>query len=126
MTIHHLGIWTKNLEIMKDFYTKYFKCAAGNKYENKSKGFSSYFLSFESGAKIELMQKDDISQISEANRLGLAHYAIALGSIENVDNLTQLLEKEGYMVISYPRTTGDGYYESVIADPENNLVELTI
>ncbi|MDF1549829.1 MAG: VOC family protein [Bacteroidales bacterium] len=126
MNIHHLAIWTKNIETMKDFYTKYFQCKAGKRYLNEAKGFSSYFLSFESGAKIELMKINEINEDCEGNKLGLTHFAIALGSIENVNHLTQLIEIDGHTIISYPRTTGDGYYESVIADPENNLIELTV
>ena len=55
----------------------------------------------------------------------IEHLAISLGSKEKVDTLTERLRKNGVRIIGEPRTTGDGYYESVIADPEGNLIELT-
>lgn len=124
MYIDHIAIWTNNLERLKDFYLRYFNCKASDKYENIKKQFSSYFLSFQDGARIEIMKRYDINEISIKEMLGLAHFAIVVGSKEEVDGLTKTLEQSGIIIDSYPRTTGDGYYESVILDPDNNKIEL--
>ena len=126
MKIEHIAIWVKNLEEIKTFYEKYFGCAASELYHNKNTSFKSYFLSFNDGARIEIMSKDNIRNEKQENSLGLAHISISLGSKEKVNEHTEILRKGGYRIISGPRTTGDGYYESVIFDPENNLIELTI
>lgn len=124
MRIDHIAIWTSDLEQEKQFFLKYFDCRAGNKYINPVKGFSSYFIEFESGSRIELMHRDDISGKSEGERTGLAHFAIDMGSREIVGKLTILLESDGFAVKSRPRVTGDGYFEAVIMDPEKNIIEL--
>ena len=128
MKIEHVAIWTRNLEEMKKFYTHYFDLRANKKYLNPSNEFSSYFLSFENGARIELMHRPELSESGSTSNLkyGLAHFAISLGSKVNVDKLTNVLRQDGYEVIGEPRTTGDGYYESVIKDPEGNFIELTV
>lgn len=126
MHIHHLAVWVQDLEKMKSFYEKYFNCRAGSKYHNPVKGFSSYFLSFESGAKIELMFRNDILHTEKTASFGLTHFAISVGSKELVNKLTNQLEQDGYTIKGHPRTTGDGYYESVIIDPEGNSVEITV
>lgn len=127
MRIEHIALWTKNLETMRDFYQKYFNMKSGDKYENTKKGFSSYFLSFDSGARIELMQREDILEGSRDRGLvfGLTHIAISVGDKNSVDNLTERLRSDGYKIVGPPRTTGDGYYESVFLDPEGNHVEIT-
>lgn len=125
MKIEHIAIWCSNLEKMKAFYTYYFKMHYSDLYENKDRGFSSYFLSFENGARLELMHETGYTKPSPFQRLGLAHFAISLGSRKRVDYLTELLRKNGHQIISNPRVTGDGYYESVVTDPEGNLIELT-
>ncbi len=125
MTIDHIAIWTNDLEKVKEFYLKYFNCTANEKYENKKKQFSSYFLSFSGGARIELMKSDSVSETKQAETTGLAHLAINIGTKEKVDSLTKQIEEAGYTIYSHPRTTGDGCYESVIADPVNNRIELT-
>ncbi len=128
MRFEHLAIWVNDLEKMKLFYCQYFNMKPGNIYINEMKGFSSYFLSFETGARLELMNRADIVE-SEYNRnllMGLNHLAISVGSKEKVDELTNFLKENGIQIVGEPRTTGDGYYESVIADPEGNLVEITI
>lgn len=128
MRIDHIAIWTKNLEEMKDFYVKYFNMKSNSMYRNSKKNFSSYFLTFpDNGCRIELMHIPKIaSQLDNfTGNCGLCHFAISLGSKENVDRLTQTLAEHGYTVASQPRTTGDGYYESLILDPEGNKVELT-
>ena len=127
MKIEHIAIWTSDLEKMKDFYLHFFKLESNEKYYNPKKEFSSYFLSFEEGARIELMHRPDISEFMDNMdaQLGLTHFAISVGSKEKVDALTETIRKNGFKVIGEPRTTGDGYYESVIADPEGNLIEIT-
>lgn len=127
MRIEHIAIWTGDLERMRDFYQTYFNMKCGNKYENIKKGFSSYFLSFESGARIEIMEKKDIlNGIGEKGFTnGLTHIAISVGDKETVDKLTEHLRLDGFEIFGEPRTTGDGYYESVILDPEGNHIEIT-
>ena len=127
MKIEHIAIWTSDLEKMKDFYLHFFELESNEKYYNPKKEFSSYFLSFEEGARIELMHRPDISEFMDNMdaQLGLTHFAISVGSKEKVDAFTETIRKNGFKVIGEPRTTGDGYYESVIADPEGNLIEIT-
>ena len=127
MKIEHIAIWTSDLEKMKDFYLRFFELEPNEKYYNPKKKFSSYFLSFKKGARIELMHRPDIAKFIDKkdSKLGLTHFAISVGSKEKVDMLTETIRKNGFKVIGEPRTTGDGYYESVIADPEGNLIEIT-
>jgi len=126
MRIEHLAIWVKDLERMKTFYAEYFGAIAGEKYHNPKKGFKSYFVSFEGGARLELMNRIDIDAPSNDKALGYAHLAISLGSKEKVDLLTERMRSDGYTVFGEARTTGDGYYESVVLDPEGNQIELTV
>ena len=127
MKIEHIAIWTLDLERMRKFYMEVFDVTSSEKYHNPKTKFTSYFLSFELGARIELMHKPEVAQSLEdlPEQIGLAHLAISLGSAEKVDTLTQEIGRKGYKVIGQPRTTGDGYYESVISDPEGNLIEIT-
>ncbi len=124
MHIDHVAIWTRDLEGVKDFYVRYFNCTAGARYVNPLKKFSSYFLSFQDGARIEIMNRDDIDGERKGEETGLAHIALNAGSREEVDRLTEQLEREGVRIKGKPRITGDGYYESVILDPEGNIVEI--
>ena len=129
MRIEHVAMWTQNIEIMKTFYTDYFGGIAGDKYINPRKSFESYFIRFDSGARLELMQTPAVLLASgDTNNqyMGLAHIAISVGSIEKVNSLTDELMKAGYTVISEPRYTGDGYYESCVLDPDGNRLELTV
>jgi len=129
MKIEHLAIWVQDLEKMRIFYEKYFLAQAGQKYINPTKQFQSYFLSFETGARLELMHRPDVAaRLSawEEEEIGLAHFAISVGSQTQVDQITDQLRTDQYLVIGETRWTGDGYYESVILDPENNRVEVTI
>lgn len=128
VNIEHIGIWTKDLEMMRAFYMNFFGLQSNEKYVNPSKGFSSYFLSFDSGARLELMHRKDIQAASDAQGevYGMAHIAISLESKENVLALTEKSRALGLQVIGAPRTTGDGYFESVIEDPEGNWIELTV
>ena len=122
--IDHIAIWTKDLEKEKDFFLKYFECTVNDKYINSAKRFASYFIAFTSGTRLELMTRDDISSGADNESAGYSHIAINVGSREKVDNLTVELENDGLIVKSRPRVTGDGYYESVILDPENNRIEI--
>lgn len=126
MKIDHIAIWVRHLEKMKGFYENYFGAKPGKKYHNPSKNFTSYFLEFPNGARLEIMNRPDIFKRNHSSdSLGIAHIAFSLGSQEKVDLLTEELHDDGYEVLGYPRTTGDGYYESVIKDPEGNILELT-
>ncbi|MDO6435773.1 VOC family protein [Cyclobacterium sp. 1_MG-2023] len=126
--IEHIAIWTKDLEKMRAFYLEFFELSSNEKYYNPKKKFSSYFLSFKEGARIELMHSPLLNEILEHSEinLGLTHFAISVGSKENVDFLTEKVRKGGYKVAGEPRFTGDGYYESVITDPDGNTIEITI
>ena len=129
MKLEHLAIWTKDLDRLKIFYEKYFHARAGEKYFNSNKQFSSYFLYFEDGCRIEIMQKPGLTELVDTfgnENKGLAHFAFSVGSKQKVDELTNQLRTDGFAIISEPRTTGDGYYESQVADPDRNLIEITI
>lgn len=127
MKIEHIAIWAEDLELLREFYTKYFGLSCGNQYVNPKKNFSSYFLAFGEGkTRIELMHIPGMeTPESRGNLKGLAHLAISVGTKEVVDRLTEKLRKEGYRIASEPRTTGDGYYESAVLDPEGNYIEIT-
>ena len=129
MHIDHIAIWTTHPERLKDFYIRYFGAQASQKYTNATRGFSSYFLRFSSGTRLEIMHMAEIpaSQIDPIQQTtGLTHLAFSLGSKEAVDSLTSRLIADGYPLISAPHTTGDGYYESGILDPDGNRLELTV
>ena len=128
MHIEHIAIYVQDIERMKDFYVQYFNASANDMYVNEQKLFSSYFLTFESGARLELMHQPKIAAVMNQleQGIGLAHFAVSVGSKEQVDKLTELFQSDGFSVVGAPRTTGDGYYESVIKDPEGNLIEITI
>jgi lactoylglutathione lyase len=126
MHINHIAIWVNNLELMKDFYLKYFNGKSGSKYKNESKKFESYFISFGGNARIELMHSSAHNdKITNEGKLGLAHIAISVGSADEVDKLTERIQNDGLKVTSGPRRTGDGYYESTVYDPEGNIIEIT-
>ena len=127
MKIEHIAVWSGNIEALKTFYTTYFGATAGKKYVNPVKNFASYFLTFTEGCRLEVMQIPGLKENGEkAGITGLAHFAISVGSRETVLELTGRLRKDGYPVASEPRTTGDGYFESVVLDPDGNQVEITI
>lgn len=128
MRIEHLAIWVRDLEGCKQFYETYFHARAGEKYTNLTKNFSSYFLSFDSGARLELMHKPDIAAMPQdaLSRRGIIHFAISVGSEEEVNALTARLQRDGHAVVGQPRRTGDGYYESIVLDPEGNQIEITV
>ena len=127
MRIEHVAIWTTDLARCKHFYTSYFGATAGPSYVNPAKGFESCFLSFGDGARLEAMTTTSLSLVELApgvQRLGLTHFAISVGSERLVDELTQRLRDSGISVVDGPRRTGDGYYESVIIDPDGNRIEI--
>ena len=127
--IAHLAIWTRDLERMRTFYETYFGATASARYHNPTKQFMSYFLDFGGSCQLELMHRPDIADDRPqplAQRTGLTHLALSVGSRERVDALTEQFRRDGYCVADGPRTTGDGYYESVVLDPEQNRLEITV
>ena len=127
MKVEHLAIWVDDLELIRKFYMKYFNLNSGDKYVNTRKEFTSYFLSFgEDKTRIELMHIPNmVKSVCRGKLKGLSHFAISVGGKGVVDALTEELRRDGYTIISEPRTTGDGYYESAVYDPEGNYVEIT-
>lgn len=129
MKIEHLALWTNDLERSRAFYETYFGARPNDLYLNPVNRFRSYFLSFDTGARLELMQMPDIPPNAnnvDTQSLGLIHFAMSLGSEAAVDALTERIRAAGYRVISEARRTGDGYYESCVLDPDGNRIELTV
>ena len=127
MKIEHVAMYVNELENTKCFFEKYFNAKSNNGYHNPNTEFCSYFLTFEDGARLEIMKKPQMKDDEKAmNRTGFTHIAFSVGSKEKVDSLTSVLKNDGYKVITGPRTTGDGYYESCIVGIEGNQIEITI
>ena len=129
MQIHHVALWSRNIQRLGDFYSRYFGASPGDLYVNEKKGFSSIFLRFSDGASLELMNMASIPDNRndpEEQYTGFIHMAISVGSVEKVDAKTEELRGDGYEVLSEPRWTGDGYYESCVFDPDRNRIEITI
>lgn len=127
MHIEHVAMYVKDLEKAKEFFVKYFNAKANDLYHNKKTNFKSYFLSFDNGARLEIMTKPEMEDEKKSlNKTGYVHLAFSSGSKEAVDKLTARLKTDGYEVISGPRTTGDGYYESLIVVIEDNQIEVTV
>jgi lactoylglutathione lyase len=127
MRIEHVAIWTRDLERLKSFYETYFEVTAGAKYASTKRPFESCFLSFASGARLELMRLPDLADADRSRgTIGLAHLALSTGSRETVNALSRRLRADGYTIVDGPRITGDGYYESVVLDPDGNRIELTV
>lgn len=127
MHISHIALWTDDLERCKAFYPHYFSASLGNNYQNPSKGFTSCFIHFAQGASIEAMHSTMISPLrieAGAQRMGLTHFALSVGSADEVDALTAQLRADGFKIAGEPRRTGDGFYESVVLDPDGNLIEI--
>ena len=124
--IDHIALYVRDLEGAKAFFTACFDGTAGEKYENPKTGFSSYFLTFSGGSRLELMHLDDLTDAPADHAAGYAHAAFSVGSREAVDALTTRLAAEGYPVLSGPRITGDGYYESCVCGFEGILLEITV
>lgn len=127
MKIEHIAMYVNDLEATKDFFINYLDATANEGYHNKNTGFRSYFLSFTDGARLEIMNKPQMEDIEKTlTRTGFIHIAFSVGSIERVNELTAQLEEGGYRIVSGPRTTGDGYYESCIIGIEGNQIEITV
>ncbi|QFJ55086.1 VOC family protein [Pseudobutyrivibrio xylanivorans] len=127
MKIEHIAMYVNNLEAARDFFVKYLGGKSNDGYHNKNTDFRSYFISFEDGARLEIMNKPDMVDMDkQLNRTGLIHIAFSVGSKEKVDELTNILKEDGFEVVSGPRTTGDGYYESCIVGIEGNQIEITV
>ena len=125
MKIEHIAMYVRDLEGMKEFYKTYFGAVSNEKYHNPRTGLSTYFLSFSDGTRLELMHRPDVTEEKkDLLSVGYTHLAFSTGSREGVDSLTQQLAEDGFEVLSGPRTTGDGYYESCILDPEGNQIEI--
>ena len=126
MRIEHAAIYVNDIEAEKEFFTRYFGASAGEMYHNKNTGFRSYFLSFDGGARLELMTAPGLQNMDRPPlRTGFAHLAFSVGSRNEVDALTERLRADGCAVVSGPRVTGDGYYESCVLDAEGNRIEIT-
>jgi lactoylglutathione lyase len=128
MKIEHLAIWVDDLETMRAFYLKYFNTSSGEKYTNEKNRYTAYFIYFgEDKTRLELMNKPDIAPNIGPRGFtkGIAHFTISVGGKEKVNTLTETLRSDGYKIFSEPRTTGDGYYESVVLDPEGNYLEIS-
>lgn len=126
MHIEHIAMYVNDLEKTRDFFVRYFNAVSNEGYHNKTTDFRSYFLSFDDGARLEIMKRPNMEDSEKAmNRTGYVHIAFRLGSKEAVDELTERMRKDGYQVVNGPRTTGDGYYESCIIAIEGNQIELT-
>ena len=134
MKIEHVAIWVNDIDKVCEFYRKYFDGTIHPVYHNPAKQFTSRFVTFESGARLEVMHRPDIdadvgtvtSPMFHVEHCGLTHLSFSVGSKEEVDRLTQKMSEDGIQVVGQPRTTGDGYYESVVLDPEGNRVEITV
>jgi len=127
MRIEHIAMYVQDLAKAKYFFEHYLGAKADAGYHNKETDFCSYFLSFEEGARLEIMNKPGLADLEKGlARTGYIHLAFSVGSKAQVDRLTLALKKDGFEVVSGPRTTGDGYYESCIVGIEGNQIELTV
>ena len=127
MKIEHIAMYVNDLESVRDFFVKYFDAVCNDGYYNSKTGFRSYFLLFDDGARLEIMNKPQMEdEVKSPVRTGYIHIAFSVGSKEKVDFLTRQMQEDGYEVVSGPRTTGDGYYESCIIGIEGNQIEITV
>lgn len=127
MRIEHVAMYVNDLEAARDFFIKYLGASSNDGYHNQKTGFRSYFLSFSDGARLEIMNKPQMDDAEKTlARTGLIHIAFSVGSRERVDEMTEELKRDGYEVVSGPRTTGDGYYESCVIGIEGNQIEITV
>lgn len=128
MILEHVAIWTNDLERVKDYYEKFYGGRAGNKYRNESTGFESYFLTFESGARLEIMQRPGIPEnrndVVHAQHLGIIHLAFSVNTRKEVEEKAMQLAEHNYVILRGPRMTGDGYYEFETLDPDGNRLEV--
>ena len=127
MKIEHIAMYVNELESARDFFVEYLGGISNDGYHNETTGFKSFFISFDDGARLEIMNKPSLEDIAKpVNRTGYIHIAFSVGSVEEVDRLTRLFREDGFTVLSGPRTTGDGYYESCIVGIEGNQIEITV
>ncbi len=127
MKIEHVAMYVNDLERARAFFMTYLGAVSNDQYHNKQTGFRSYFLSFDDGARLEIMTRPAMEDAEKTlARTGLIHIAFSVGSKEKVDELTTMLKQDGFEVISGPRTTGDGYYESCVVGIEGNQIEITV
>lgn len=127
MTIEHIAMYVNGLEAARQFFMTYLGATSNDGYHNPVTGLRSYFLTFDGGARLELMSRPDaVDREKDLARTGYIHIAFSLGSPERVDALTARLKADGFPVVSGPRTTGDGYYESCVVGIEGNQIELTV
>lgn len=127
MFIEHIAMYVNNLETTKDFFIKFFDAKANEGYHNLKTDFKSYFLSFDNGARLEIMNRPELKDTEKNSlQMGYIHIAFSVGSKEKVDLLTERLRTAGYEIMSGPRTTGDGYYESCVVAIEDNIIEITV
>lgn len=127
MRIEHVAVYASNPENMRDFFVKYFGAESDLGYRNLTTGFRSFFLSFDDGARLEIMYSPKMEDEGKSLfRTGYAHIAVSVGSRDRVDEISEELDRAGFKILSGPRVTGDGYYESCILGPENNLIEITV
>ncbi len=127
MRIEHIAMYVTDLEATRDFFVKYLGGKSNDGYHNVNTDFRSYFITFDDGARLEIMNKPDMQELEKSlNRSGYIHIAFSVGSKERVDELTAQFKTDGYKVVSGPRTTGDGYYESCIVGIEGNQIEITV
>ena len=129
MTLEHVAIWTDKLEELKDYYVKYFEGTANTKYVNENKEFISYFLTFKSGARLEIMKMknipENLNDTIKTQHKGIIHLAFGVDTKQEVEEKARQLQTDGYIILSGPRKTGDGYYEFETLDPDNNRLEVT-
>lgn len=128
MIIEHVAVWTKDLEETKEFFMEFFNGKAGEKYVNSKTGFHSYFITFDGGARLEIMQIPGVSKENNKDEqfYGYSHIAFSVGSREKVEELTERLRRRNFKITREPSQTGDGYYESCILDLDNNRIEITV
>ena len=127
MRIEHVAMYVNDLEAAKDFFVKYFGASSNAGYHNTRTDFRSYFLTFDGGARLEIMKKPVMEDPEKTlTRTGFIHIAFSTGSKERVDELSERMKADGYEIVSGPRTTGDGYYESCIVGLEGNQIEITV
>ncbi|MBQ6297850.1 MAG: VOC family protein [Selenomonadaceae bacterium] len=125
MKIEHVAMYVNDLEAEKNFFVKYFNAKAGSKYSNFRNDFSNYFLKFDDGSRLEIMTRNSANDAEKARyRTGFHHIAICVGDRKDVDDMMKKFDADGVIVVSGARTTGDGYYEAVVVDPEGNEIEI--
>lgn len=128
MKLDHVAIWTNRLELIKDYYVKYFNGKVNKKYTNKETGFESYFLTFDSGSRLEIMQKpgipENLNDTVVKQYQGIIHLSFGVDTMNQVIEKSEELEKDGFRILRGPRKTGDGYFEFETLDPDNNRIEV--